>query len=193
MYTIVCLGDSITCNWDTPSYVDYWQSLCDQKFGLKQYQIISAGVNGETAADGFNRLDEDVLVADPDLITIMYGHNELFQHLPPSQYQEDLHQIIRYLQKESPADIWLLTPNQVADPILKKSYPVYLKTLKAVADILKVGYINLWSVFDHLDLTQIYTYPNDPIHPNSLGHQLLAQELIKHLKIGNLKLKNHKS
>jgi len=118
----------------------------------------------------------------------MYGHNELFQHLPPSQYQEDLHQIIRYLQKESPADIWLLTPNQVADPILKKCYPVYLDTIKTVADILKVGYVDLWSVYNNQDLSAIYTYPNDPIHPNALGNQLLAQELIKHLKPSPLEI-----
>ena len=179
MYTIVCLGDSITCEWDEPHYPTYWQQLCDQKFGPKKYRVISAGVNGETAADGLLRLEEDVLVADPDLITIMFGHNDLFQGIDPTLFEDHLHQIVRYLQDSSPADIWLLTPNQVSDPRLFEIYKPYLTVIKSLAKLLKIGYVNLWSVYNKMDISSIYTYPEDFVHPNALGHQLLAQKLIQ--------------
>jgi lysophospholipase L1-like esterase len=143
MSTIVCLGDSITCEWEEPHYPTYWQKLCDEQFDRGKYKIIAAGVNGETAADGFLRLDANVLQYDPDIVTLMFGHNDIHQGLSPIRFQENLGKIIDYLQAKSSASLWLLTPNQISDVKVAKLYQPYLALIKSLAQVKKITYVDL--------------------------------------------------
>lgn len=188
--TIVCLGDSITNNQDDPSYVNYWQELCDQTWGPKTVKIIATGVNGETAYDAIQRLEMDVFVHHPDLVTILYGHNELSQSISPKVYMYHLEQIIRACRKHGIPVIWLLTPNQIAHPLIASSYQLYRKALEYLAISSKTKLVDLWKIFDGLNLDQIYTYTynnqesmeRDYLHPNENGHRLMAQKLFETLQ-----------
>jgi len=183
MYTIVCLGDSITCEWEEPHYPTFWQELVDQKYGQGKVKIIAAGVNGETAQDGYYRLSSDVISHHPNLVTIMFGHNDIHQGISVATFRQSLLQIIASL-KSTP--IWLLSPNQISNPQMVIIYQPYLTELKSLAAAKHLPYIDLWSAFDGQDLSQIYTYPNDYVHPNALGHRLLAKYLLQQFEKFNL-------
>lgn len=187
MFTIVCLGDSITCNWDSPTYVDYWQALLNQKYSPKKIQVISAGVNGETAQDGYHRLNHDVLAYQPDLVTIMFGHNEVYLNVDPKIYLRYLANLIQSLHHAGVRTVWLLSPNRIGDASKESAYAPYLEKLPFISHENQVEFIDLWSqAFLNKDLTQIYTFSFDYeglsgidyLHPNPLGHQLIAKYLM---------------
>lgn len=187
MSTIVCLGDSITCEWDKPKYPTFWQKLLDKKYGQGKIKVISAGVNGETAQDGYYRLNTDVLPHHPDLVTIMFGHNDVYLKVPPKIFERYLDIIIGALRQYQIKDIWLLSPNQPDEPSLLTQYQPYLQVLKLVAQAYNVPYLDLWSAFNDHPSNTIYTQTfdtiglsgHDYIHPNPLGHQLIAESLMK--------------
>ena len=186
---IVCLGDSITDNRDSSngkSYVDYWQELIDQ--AGQQHQLINAGVNGETAQDGYYRLNSDVLPHQPDLVTIMFGHNELGRGLSVDHFESYLNLLIQKLTKTLPhTKVWILTPNKVADPHQQSRYKPLLARLR-VPDP-RFTLIDIWQAFEGQDLDSIYSYQydyngltgQDWLHPNAHGHRLIAKTLATRL------------
>ncbi|HEX7018050.1 MAG TPA: SGNH/GDSL hydrolase family protein [Patescibacteria group bacterium] len=144
--TIVCLGDSITCDWKTPSYVNFWQELCDQEYGANQVSLINAGINGETAQDGYYRTHRDIVERKPDLVTIMFGHNdaEPNRNVSPVLFANYIRKIVNYIQHHSPqTTIWILSPNGIGDAQFEKKYQPYLDQLQQVANDKNVMYVSL--------------------------------------------------
>ena len=185
---IVCLGDSITCNWGGPSYTNYWQALLDEKFGAGSHHIINAGVNGETAQDGYYRLERDVLNHTPDLVTIMFGHNEVWQNIPVGTYENYLRTIVETIQHHrKKTKVWLLTPNKTGDTEYWTKYTSYLAAIKKVSDERGITLITVHKAFDDEGLGDIYTYEfdygdfigRDFIHPNERGQRLIAEYLTR--------------
>lgn len=65
----------MTSGWGRTSFVNQWQNLAQHKWGNKAPESINAGHNGETAQDGYYRVDREVIDAKPEIVTIMFGHN----------------------------------------------------------------------------------------------------------------------
>lgn len=193
---IVCLGDSITDNRDSSegkSYVDYWQKLIDKS--EQNHQLINAGVNGETMQDGYYRLERDVIIHQPDLVTIMFGHNDLGRGLAVDHYESYLNLTIQKVLHQLPkVKIWVMTPNKVADPHQQSKYKPLLERLRQPDP--RFTFIDIWKAFDDQDLDSIYTYQfdyngltgRDWIHPNSKGHRLIAKTLMTRLNETHQKL-----
>lgn len=189
-FTIVCLGNSITCNGNEPTYTDFWQEMLEKKFGKGKFTIINSGVNGETAQDGYYRLEKDVITYNPHLVTIMFGHNEILGGTSAWDYARYLGLICHKLQKETPAKIWLLTPNKVHDPKEDRKYQLYLKALKDLAKEKRIEVIDVYKAFEDQDLNEIYTFRleygnlvgRDWVHPNQKGQKLIAQTLMEYFE-----------
>lgn len=187
---IICLGDSITCNWYRQSYADFWQNLLREKFPDQQIQVIAQGRNGETAQDGYYRTHEEVILLKPDLVTIMFGHNDIRLNQSPLIFENYLRKIINLIDRQLSCTIWLLTPNIVADQKAQANYLPYLQAIKRTAENKQVKLIDIWSIFAETDLTKIFTYQikeltydgrigQDILHPNDLGQKLIAQKLME--------------
>ena len=184
--TIVCLGDSITCNWNEKTYTDYLQDLIDQD--NLRYRIVNSGINGETAQDGYYRLDRDVVDHGPDLVTVMFGHNDLHWGFTPEQYAKYLNKIISYIYQTTKAKVWLLSPNKTGDKRHRDLYPPFLEIVKITAKENNAHFVDIWNSFSDKDLDSTYTLKAlwsdtgiDYIHPNQKGHKLIAKILNKEL------------
>lgn len=75
---IVCLGDSLTAGRSatkvgeddaSKSYPAFLQTKVNAK-------VINSGVSGDTATQGYNRLQKDVIAHDPDMVVICLGAND---------------------------------------------------------------------------------------------------------------------
>jgi len=79
--TILALGDSIT--WGTSAggnknaYPALLGEMLRQHCGNDRIKIVSAAIGGATTAKGRQWLNRDVRGTEADLITIMYGFNEM--------------------------------------------------------------------------------------------------------------------
>jgi lysophospholipase L1-like esterase len=87
--TIVCLGDSITAGVGRGEGPTYPERLGE----LLGVPVISAGVPGDTAAQGRARLPM-VLDQDPWLVIVELGGNDLLRRVPPERTEEDLAAIV---------------------------------------------------------------------------------------------------
>ena len=116
------IGDSLTRATSSYNYVEILQD----RFGDEGYQFINAGIDAELAYNVVQRLDE-IVACDPDYVTVLIGANDVMasfsqesaewyvssMKLPqqPTQewYEENLKTIVRRLQKDTDAQIVLLT------------------------------------------------------------------------------------
>jgi acyl-CoA thioesterase I len=95
---IVVLGDSLTAGLGLPvdqTYPSLLQRRVDGE-GLR-YQVVNAGVSGDTSADGLSRLDW-ALDGDVRILIVALGGNDGLRALPTGELARNLAQIIERAQ-----------------------------------------------------------------------------------------------
>jgi lysophospholipase L1-like esterase len=71
--------------------------------------FVNAGVNGNTSADLLDRLGSDVVVCDPDVVTLLIGTNDVRDEVPVEEYRANLEAIVGRLREETTARVALLS------------------------------------------------------------------------------------
>jgi len=101
---IVILGDSITAGYNLEPEEAY-PALLQEKIkaaGLG-YEVINAGLSGDTTAGGLRRLDWVLGEGAPDVLVIALGGNDGLRGLPVSQVKENLTAIMDRARVVNPA------------------------------------------------------------------------------------------
>ena len=101
----VFLGDSITDGNTYPSLVP--DAL--RQAGLERMTAINAGIGGNTAAEMAARLERDVLVHRPTLVTFSSGGNDAARGVSPEQFEQDVRGIIECIRAQQIPMILLTT------------------------------------------------------------------------------------
>lgn len=81
VYSVVCLGDSLTNGLVSASYID----LLRQRLGGERFQFINAGVNGDHAVNLLRRL-QPIIDIQPDYVVILVGTNDINADVTDSMY-----------------------------------------------------------------------------------------------------------
>lgn len=173
----VCIGDSVT---QGAPYVE--QSYCDMVGG------INAGTGGNKASQGLERFKSDVLIHKPKIIVIMFGINDGYRQVPPLEFRNTILRMIKLSKKRK---VILMTPNPwiAGDPFYSRE--VLNKDLLALANVIRIiarrkhlPLVDNYKTFAELALyDDIFKYYKDAaVHPNSLGHEIIASSLMEHLK-----------
>lgn len=185
---IVCFGDSVTgVYYHTGSrraYTDMLGTALRRIAPVADLEMINAGVSGHTTANGLSRIEKDVLAHKPDLVTVMFGLNDMVR-VPLEQYRANLKEIVARCRAAG-AEVILATPNAVIDtparPIAK--LVSYCDVVRAVARELRVPLCDCYqrhaALREHAPFVWRLTM-SDPIHPNMAGHKRLATELAQTL------------
>lgn len=85
MFTIVCLGDSITGAANLAHYLKWphiLELMLEAHCGPGQAQVLNRGIGGDTSAGMLARLDRDVLGERPGLVVLLAGGNDAGQQVP---------------------------------------------------------------------------------------------------------------
>lgn len=95
---VVCLGDSLTAGYGVPVADAYPARLAEQlrAAGL-DYDVVNAGVSGDTSAGGLRRLDWS-LAGDVEVLVVALGANDGLRGLPVSELKANLSRIIETAQ-----------------------------------------------------------------------------------------------
>ncbi|WP_298868057.1 GDSL-type esterase/lipase family protein [uncultured Gimesia sp.] len=179
---VVCFGDSVTgVYYHTGSrraYTDMLGIALKKAVPKASLTMHNAGISGNTTVNALARIERDVLKHKPDLVTIMFGLNDMTR-VPLDQYKENLNNIIKQC-RETGAEVLLCTPNAV---ITTSGRPAE-KLVKYCDVIQEVAYEMQVPVCDsHQKLNQFRKQDalawrlmmSDEIHPNMAGHKKFAE------------------
>ncbi len=179
---IVCFGDSVTgVYYHTGSrraYTDMLGIALKKAVPSANIEMINAGISGHTTVNALARIDRDVLKHRPDLVTVMFGLNDMTR-VPLKQYQENLESIIEKCRGVG-AEVMLCTPNAV---ISTQSRPAeklikYCEVVRSVGKAMKVPVCDCYQKMSELrdqDALAWRLMMSDEIHPNMAGHKKIAE------------------
>ncbi|WP_339728362.1 GDSL-type esterase/lipase family protein [uncultured Gimesia sp.] len=179
---IVCFGDSVTgVYYHTGSrraYTDMLGIALKQAVPVADLTMVNAGISGHTTVNALARIDRDVLKQHSDLVTVMFGLNDMTR-VPLKQFRENLHKIIQQCRGIG-AEVLLCTPNAV---ITTKSRPAeklaqYCKVIREVGREMQVPVCDNNKELNALrdqDALAWRLMMSDEIHPNMAGHKKMAE------------------
>jgi acyl-CoA thioesterase-1 len=176
---IVCFGNSITAGYGvdpTQAYPAVLQHLIDQSG--KKYEVINAGLSGDTSADGLSRIDW-ILRQPVDIFLLELGGNDGLRGLSLDETLKNLQAIIDKVEKKYP-EAKIVIAGMKIPPNMGETYThAFEKIYPELAQKNKVKLIPflLAGVGGDPELNQ-----PDGIHPNVKGHRIVAQNVYNTIK-----------
>ena len=174
---IVVLGDSLTAGLGLPLAQAY-PTLLQQKLDAARlrYEIVNAGVSGDTSAGGLSRLDWS-LQGDVRILIVALGGNDALRALPVTQLSDNLAHIIEAAQQRR---IHVILAGMEAPTNWGREYDVsFHQVYPALAARYHVPLVPflLQGVAGSETLNQA-----DGIHPTADGARIVAENVWKVLK-----------
>lgn len=174
---VVCLGDSLTAGLGLPIEQAYPSVLQNrlERAGL-DYDVVNAGVSGDTSAGGLSRLDW-ALQGDVRVLIVALGGNDGLRGLPPDALKRNLAEIIERAQARH---VRVILAGMEAPPNYGPDYLVsFHKVYPALAAQYKVPLVPflLQNVAGIEQLNQ-----PDGIHPTAEGARMVADNVWAVLK-----------
>ncbi len=169
--SLVFLGDSIAAGLGVAE-TEAYPVLIEQKIEEAKlpWEVVNAGVSGDTTAGGLRRLDW-LLQRKIDLLVIALGGNDGLRGLAPEVTQANLQEMIDKVKAKSPETVIVIAGMRMP-PNLGSDYAArFEQVFSAVAAKNKLPVIPflLEGVGGHRELNQA-----DQIHPNAAGHKMIA-------------------
>ena len=203
---IVFMGDSIT---NAAEYLIYVNAFLKTRFPNTKIEVLFAGDDGATVANMLTRYEDDVLKKDATEAFILFGANDVSRGLYPNGSDEqkakaietsttNFEKLASQLKADGIKNVTVLTPpvidertyagasesskrEGVSEGIAKiannqkeiaKKYGFKVVDLTtATAEILKA----------RKNSGEVEIYKTDRIHPNRVGHFVMANEIIQNL------------
>ena len=174
---IVFLGDSLTAGLGLPREESV-PSLIQARLNSEgyRYEVVNAGVSGDTSAGGLNRLDWS-LEGNVDILVIELGANDGLRGLPPAQMKRNLNEIITRAKRRN---IIVILTGMEAPPNYGPAYTSeFRKVFRDLADDHSVTFVPFYleGVAGISRLNQ-----GDGVHPNAAGTRIIEQTIWRALE-----------
>ena len=202
---IVFIGDSITdCGCPEEfgplgnGYVHFFADLATAQYPERLIVYVNKGIGGETIADLEARWDDEVLREKPHWLSVGVGINDLHLHLagdPRGVSPEEYRETYEALMEKTKKNLWgtsfvLIEPFYICREDAKDAFqrdvlrilPEYLKTVEEMAETYKAHIVKTHQIFQrHLHHRDPEFFGPEPVHPDQVGHMIIAEELLKAL------------
>ena len=171
--TVLVLGDSISYGTGANAGEDY-PTLLAAKTG---WNIINAGVPGDTTEMGLARLPELLEANSPKLVLVELGGNDFLHHVPRARTTANLQKTLAMIRAKQIPSVMLAIPkvSLLGAAVGKLSDDPMFVELGKETDTPVIS-DELSSILGQNDLK------SDQVHPNALGYQKLAEALTENLK-----------
>jgi acyl-CoA thioesterase I len=174
---IVALGDSLTAGLGLPPSQAY-PALLQQRVTAEgfDFEVVNAGVSGDTSAGGLSRLDW-TLTGDVKVLIVALGGNDGLRGLPVQQLKQNLSQII---ERARARRITVILAGMEAPPNHGWEYVVdFHQVFADLAQKYRVAFVPflLKGVAGKDELNQ-----RDGIHPTAQGARIVADTVWAALK-----------
>jgi len=196
--TVVFIGDSITDvgRRDTAfpfgaGYVKMSIDLITAKYPERAIKFFNYGIGGDTALGLRDRWADDVLVHNPDWVSVLIGINDLHRrfnpdsqlHIPVDKYREAYLQFLTRTKETTDAQIILMDPFYISKETdsntqrktVLEAIPDFIAVVNEMAEKFDALHIPLHEIFQkQLQYRIPDTFCPEPVHPNPAGHTVMA-------------------
>jgi acyl-CoA thioesterase-1 len=170
---VLALGDSLTAGYGV-NPAEAWPALLASRTG---WEIVNAGISGDTSAGGLQRLAALLEEHSPTLVFVSLGGNDMLRRVPQTETVANLNRILDMIQARGAKAVLLATPKPSITGAIFNNLSA-ADFYRPIAEVHKVPLIEdaLPEVLSDTDLKV------DALHPNAAGHLLLTEKLFDSLK-----------
>jgi len=173
------------------SYVGVVDAMLKVTYPQSRIRVVNMGTSGNTVRDLKQRWTADVLDLHPDWVSVLIGVNDVWRqfdsplmpetHVPIGEYEATYEQLIQDTLKKVEGMI-LITPYYMEpsreDP-MRRMMEDYARVVKSLAEKYHLVFVDLQAAFDaYFRHYSAQTIAWDRIHPNLLGHVLIARAIL---------------
>ena len=169
--TVVALGDSLTYGYGATPQTSYPAILAE----LTGWQVINAGVNGNTSADVLAR-SAAIIAQNPDLVLLGVGGNDVLSRTEPLTTKANITATIKTIKAANIPVVLIAEPHFSSSALFGRASdnPIY----KEIATSEEIPlYSKGWSQVLSDD-----SLKSDQIHANAAGYRHFAQGLYGYLQ-----------
>jgi acyl-CoA thioesterase-1 len=174
---IVAFGDSLTAGLGLTAAESY-PSLLQKMLEADgyQYEVVNAGVSGDTTAGGLRRLDW-AMEGDVRFLILALGANDLLRGLPVREMKSNLGQMIERARgrKIEVLLAGMLAPTN-AGPEYRREVEEAFRSLASEHEVIFIPFL-----LDRVAGVESLNQP-DGIHPNPRGARIVAETVYKELR-----------
>jgi acyl-CoA thioesterase I len=175
---IVAFGDSLTAGYGLNPDESY-PSLLQKRLAADglDYQVVNAGISGDTSAGGVRRIDWSLEGGDVKVVILELGANDILRGQPISEMKKNLSTIIEHAKARGAQ---VLLAGMEAPTNSGIDYRRW--THGAFGELAKEHHVALIPFFlDRVAGVQSLNQ-EDGIHPNSEGARIVADTVYQYLK-----------
>ncbi len=175
---IIAFGDSLTAGFGLSEKESYPYLLQERlKADGYDYEVINAGVSGDTSLGGLERSDWVLEQENVEILILELGANDLLRGMPPAKMKDNLDKIIR---KAKSKNIKVLLCGMLAPPTAGSDYQKeFMLAFPDLADEHNVDFLPF--LLDGVAAKKELNQP-DGIHPNVEGEKIMTENIYRALK-----------
>ncbi|HOY69479.1 MAG TPA: arylesterase [Methylotenera sp.] len=171
--TVLILGDSLSYGTGANVGEDYPTLLAS----ATGWQMINAGIPGDTSAEGLARLPALLENHHPKLLIVALGGNDFLQKLPASQTSTNINSILAQAKVKGVSTLLVAIPE--FSPIKAavgnlSDHPLYAQIAEETSTPLAE------EVFS--EVLSDNSLKSDQVHPNAAGYKAVSNEMLAELK-----------
>ena len=174
---IIAFGDSLTVGLGLTEKESYPYLLQEKlKSAGYDYQVVNAGVSGDTSAGGLERIDWALNQPNVEILILELGANDMLRGKPVPPMKENLRQIIKRAKAKN---VKVLFCGMLAPPSVGADYQrEYIAAFRDLAKEESVAFLPFFleGVGGVRSLNQA-----DGIHPNAEGARKITETVYKAL------------
>ncbi len=202
--TVVFIGDSIT---DAGRMADFYPlgsgyvkltvDLITARYPERKIRYFNEGIGGHTVQNLRDRWHDDVIIHQPDWLTVKIGINDLHQmlfgggyNLPPAEFERIYREILEVTKDKTKARLVLIDPfyiSQEPDPNTYRGkvlavLPEYIGVVEKLAGEFGALHVRTHDLFmEQLKCRPADAFCPEPVHPFASGHLVIALGLLEAL------------
>ncbi|MDQ3711480.1 MAG: arylesterase [Acidobacteriota bacterium] len=175
---VVAFGDSLTAGFGLAEKESYPYLLQEKlKADGFDYEVVNAGVSGETSLGGLERVDWVLEQENVQILILELGANDLLRGLPVAKMKENLSKIIKRAKAKN---IKVLLCGMLAPTTMGAQYQRdYVSVFPDLASEYAVEFLPF--LLEGIALNPKLNLP-DGIHPNAEGAKIMTTNIYNALK-----------
>ena len=176
MKQIIFFGDSLTAGYGLKSVdTESFPARLQQKIFATgyNYQVINAGLSGDTTSSGLARLNKHLL-GPADIFVIALGANDMLRGYSPVTMATNILEIIARVKKRYPKIKLLLLGMELPAWITAANAAQYRQLYSSIASRENVALLPF--LLEGVAGQRSLNFP-DGVHPNARGYEIIAEKV----------------